>query len=98
MAADRPDKPAEEFPSNPWPLGVALTIFGVGVVLVAMGHWRRGPVVMAGALCVAAFLRLVLPARRAGLLVVRRRWVDVVGMLLLAGAIATLAMIVPGTA
>lgn len=94
MAAD---KPAEDFPSNPWPLGAALGLFAIGVVLVAMGHWRRGPVVMAAALGLAALLRLVLPARTAGLLVVRRRWVDVVAMLALGAAIATLAMVVPGT-
>lgn len=96
MAADRPDKPAEDLPSNPWPLAAALVLFSTGVVLVAMGHWRRGPVVMAAALGLAAFLRLVLPVRYAGLLVVRRRWIDVVGLLLLGGAIAVLAAIVPG--
>ena len=93
---DRPDKPADEFPSNPWPLLAALVIFAVAVVLITMGHWRRGPVVMAGALALAALLRLVLPDRLAGLLVVRRRWIDVVGMLLLGAAIAVLALVVPG--
>lgn len=94
--ADRPDKPAEELPSNPWPLVSVLGLFGVGVVLIALGHWRRGPVVMAAALALAATLRLTLPVRLAGLLVVRRRWIDVCVLVALAAGIAVLAMIVPG--
>lgn len=95
--ADRPDKPADELPGRPWPLAAVLAVFGVGVVLVALGHWRRGPVVMAAALALAAVLRLVLPVGVAGLLVVRRRWIDVTVLLALSAAIAVLAMIVPGT-
>lgn len=93
----RVDKPAHELPSNPWPLLSCLALFAFGVLLITMGHWRRGPVLMAASLVLAAMMRMVLPARVAGLLVVRRRWIDVVVMLLLAAAIAVLAMIVPGT-
>lgn len=93
---DRPDKPADELPSNPWPLLAGLLVFAVGIVLITMGHWRRGPVVMAAALGLSALLRLVLPVPLAGLLVVRRRWIDVTGMLLLGAAIAVLALVVPG--
>lgn len=94
---DRPDKPAEELPSNLWPLLLAVAVAVVGVVLISVGSWRRGPFVIAAALWLAAFLRLVLPDRIAGLLVVRRRWIDVAGMALLGAAIATLALVVPGT-
>lgn len=94
---DRPDKPAEELPSNLWPLLLAIVVALGGVVLIALGDWRRGPFVIAIALGLAAVLRLVLPDRIAGLLVVRRRWIDVVGMVLLGGAIAVLALVVPGS-
>lgn len=94
---DKPDKPAEELPSNLWPLLLAVAVAVAGVVLISLGSWRKGPVVIAAALWLAALLRLVLPDHVAGLLVVRRRWIDVVGMVALGGAIATLALVVPGT-
>lgn len=92
-----PDKRAEDLPRNPGPLLVAVVILLVGTVLVVMGHWRRGPVVMAGALALAALLRLTLSDEKAGLLVIRRRWVDVAVLLTMAFSIAVLALVVPGT-
>lgn len=93
--ADRRDLPADEFPSNPWPLLVVLTVLGVGLVFLGLGRWRSASLIIAASAGVAALLRLVLRARVAGLLVIRRRWVDVVGLAGMAAAIATLAMIVP---
>lgn len=93
--ADRRDLPADEFPSNPWPLMVVLAVLGVGAVLLAMGRWRSASLMIAASAALAALLRLVLRARVAGLLVVRRRWVDVVGLASMAAAIAILAWIVP---
>jgi uncharacterized YccA/Bax inhibitor family protein len=40
-------------------------------------HWERGTFVIAAAMLVAAVLRGALPAARAGLLMVRGRWWDV---------------------
>ena len=48
----------------------------VGIAIVSTGDWQLGIRFLAGALCVAAFLRLVLPARDAGMLAVRNRFVD----------------------
>ncbi len=93
--ADRRDLPADEFPSNPWPLAVVLAVLAFGLVLLGLGRWRSASLVIATAAGVAAVLRLVLRARVAGLLVIRRRWVDVVGLAAMAAGIATLAMIVP---
>ncbi len=93
--ADRRDLPADEFPSNPWPLMVVLAVLAFGLVLLGLGRWRSASLVIAAAAGVAAALRLVLRARVAGLLVIRRRWVDVVGLAAMAAGIATLAMIVP---
>ena len=51
------------------------------------GDWRLGIRCLAGGLCFAALLRLVLPARDAGMLAVRHRSFDA---LLLAGVGAAL--------
>jgi hypothetical protein len=67
-------------------LGV-LAAAGVGIAIVWSGDWRVGVRVIAGAVLFAALLRLVLPARDAGMLAVRKRWWDCV---MLAGVGATL--------
>ena len=64
-----------------------------GMTLIATEYWRRGLTIVAFAAVLAGFLRLVLPARRAGWLVVRTRTIDVlcfgsVGVALAAAAIA----------
>ncbi len=64
------------------PLLAALLAVSGGLLLVTLGHWRRGLVVIGVALMGTAALRLVLPLRRVGLLAVRSRWADV---LMLAG-------------
>lgn len=89
------DKPAESYPSNPWPLLLVLAAVAVGVVFAATGHWRRAALMVAGALMLGGFLRAVLPRRVAGLLVVRRRWVDVAVMAAFGVATAIVALVVP---
>lgn len=81
---------------NEVPVIVVLAIGAAGLLLVALGFWRRGLLVVAGGLLVAALLRLALPTRRAGLLAVRSKAIDVVvlggfgsGMLLLASVVPT---------
>lgn len=75
-------------------LGV-LAVVAAGLVLGAVRQWRAGALVIAAGLLLAAVLRLVLPARRAGLLVVRSRRLDVATLLLLGAALMTLASSVP---
>jgi hypothetical protein len=72
------------------PLLALIIAVGVGLLMVAFEHWRKGLVVAGIALCVAAVLRLLLPVRRMGFLAVRSRPVDV---LLLAGAGVALTVI-----
>jgi hypothetical protein len=75
-------------------LSVLLTV-GLGLLLVALEHWRKGLVVIGLALVGAALLRLLLPVRRVGFLAVRSRPVDVV---LLAGmglALTVIALAIP---
>lgn len=79
-----------------WPLGiVTLGLIG-SLVVVAADDFRRGALLFAGFVLLGAAFRLVLPSRRAGLLVLRGRTVDVSMMALLGLSIAVLAIIVPG--
>ena len=57
---------------------LVLATAAVGIVIVWTGDWRLGMRCLAGALCFAALLRLVLPARDAGMLAVRNRFFDAV--------------------
>lgn len=59
-----------------WPILTVAAIFGVALILVAAGFWRRGAFLIGVGVGVAAALRLVLPDDRAGLLVVRTKSLD----------------------
>jgi hypothetical protein len=78
-----------------WPL---LTVLGGGVVglgLVALDHFRIGALVLGVSVLFAALARLVLPARRVGLLVVRSRAFDVVVLTSMGTALVVFSIIVP---
>ena len=75
-----------------------LLILGVGAGGIAIawhGDWRLGIRCLAGGLCFAALLRLVLPARDAGMLAVRNRFFDVILLGGLGAAIFFLASTIP---
>jgi hypothetical protein len=57
---------------------VVLLISAAGLVVVAQGDWRAGVKMIGGSLVLAAVVRLLLPAKDAGMLAVRRRAIDVV--------------------
>lgn len=66
-----------------------------GIVLIVEYYWRKGALLIGGALLVAAVFRALLSPRRAGLLAVRGRAVDVLSytglgalILFVAGTIA----------
>ena len=61
-----------------WPILLVGLIFIAAFVLVVAGYWRRGALVIAIGVGVAAALRLALSDERAGLLVVRGRAIDFV--------------------
>jgi len=61
-----------------WLVAAALV---TGLVVIGFGDVRLGGLIAAGTLVVAALLRLTLPRRLAGGLVVRSRVVDVVFLL-----------------
>ena len=72
---------------------VAAALVGLGIVFV--GAWRTGLSWIGVGLLVAAFFRLVLSERGAGMLRVRRKWTDVL-MLTSAGvALIVLSVVVP---
>ena len=78
-----------------WPLVLVLTVAATGLWIVADDHFRRGTVVFALGVCLAALLRAVLPNGSAGLLQVRSRLVDVLTLAALGGATLVAALIVP---
>ena len=56
---------------------LALAATGIGYSAAVPRHWLRGVLLLAAAMVLAGVLRLLLPARQAGLLAVRGRVVDV---------------------
>jgi hypothetical protein len=78
-----------------WPL---LSVLGGGVVglaAVALDHFRTGCLLLGFSVLFAALARLLLPARRVGLLVVRSRAFDVLALAIMGVALVVLAIIVP---
>lgn len=78
-----------------WPIIVVLLGVVIALTLVALDYFRRGSVVLAGSVLLAAFLRTLLPDREAGLLVVRSRRVDVAVLGVLGALLAIFAFWVP---
>jgi hypothetical protein len=72
-----------------------LVVCGAGIAVVAGGDWRLGLRVLAAGLMFAAGLRLVLPARDAGMLAVRHRAIDVTVLAAMGGFIWFLAGDIP---
>lgn len=107
MTQERPAAPPAHHPADDrppirggwvgrqWPL---LTVLGGGVVgigLVATDHFRSGCLLLGISVLFASLARLVLPARRVGLLVVRSRAFDVLALTTMGVALVVLAIIVP---
>jgi hypothetical protein len=78
-----------------WPLLLVLAVVATSLAIVADNHFKRGTVLFALAICLAAFLRAVLPNGVAGMLQVRSRFVDVLTLAVLGGATLVAALIVP---
>lgn len=80
-----------------WPLLVVALGVLVGLVLALVGEdtWRPGCLVIGASLLAGGVVRLVLPARGAGLLEVRGKPFDVTVLLLVGAAVVVLALVVP---
>ncbi|ROR90170.1 DUF3017 domain-containing protein [Nocardioides aurantiacus] len=69
---------------------------GVGLLVVALGPWRRGVMLIGIALLVGAVMRTLLPENEAGMLRVRRsRWIDLVMLAGVGAALIVLAVVIP---
>ena len=71
---------------------LVLIVCAVGIVLITLYHWRRGAVLIGAALLLAALFRALLPDRRAGLLAVRGRPVDVLSYTALGACVLSVAV------
>lgn len=74
---------------------VQLVAVAVGLVLVVVGAWREGLLVIGGTFVVGALARLVVPADHVGMLRVRGKAFDVFWTAVLGGALLLLALVVP---
>lgn len=74
---------------------VVLAVVAAGLVLAATVGWQTGTRVLGLAFLLAAGLRLSLPARAAGWLVVRTRGLDAAVLLVLGVAMGALAETIP---
>lgn len=97
-----PDRPAPPILPRPvrrpvaeLPLAAVGAVVAAGLVVIYTHHFRLGSFVVALGVGFAAVLRLVLPVRRAGMLTVRSRPVDVAVLLSLSTAVLALAFVVP---
>lgn len=70
-------------------------MLSAGFVLVIFEYWRRGLVTVGVATILAGVLRLLLPARRVGLLSVRGRSFDVAAYLFLGVAVIAIGLAIP---
>lgn len=77
------------------PVLVVLGVVAAGLAAVALSAWQTGVLVIGLGLLLGAGLRLSLPARSLGLLVVRSRPIDAAVLLLLGFALVLLASTVP---
>ena len=68
----------------------------VGLVLVVVGPWRLGIVVIGGAFIVGALARSVVPIDHTGMLRVRGKAFDVFWTTTLGVALVVLALVIPG--
>lgn len=78
-----------------WPIGLVTAVLAAAALLVATNHFRRGTVLFAGGVLLAAGLRLLLSDDHAGLLRVRSKVLDVTTLVVLGLATGVLAIAVP---
>jgi hypothetical protein len=75
-----------------WPILTVGVFLLAAFGLVIAGYWRRGALVIAIGVGVAAVMRMVLSEDRAGLLVVRSRGIDFCTTAIVSAALAYIAL------
>ena len=78
-----------------WPITLVLAGVALAMIVIAFVSFRRGCVVLAATVLLAAFLRMFLTERDAGWLAVRSRIVDVAVLLTMGLGLAILSFWVP---
>lgn len=78
-----------------WPIIIVLLGVAIALAMIAADYFRRGSIVLAGSVLLAAFLRLLLPSKEAGMLVVRSKQIDVATLGALGIALTIFAFWVP---
>lgn len=78
-----------------WPLLVVLAVVAGGLAVVVLVGFAPGTLVIGFGLLLGGTLRLLLPVRRAGLLVVRSRPFDIAVLYVLGALLVLLAGAVP---
>lgn len=73
---------------------LVMAVAGVGLALLLV-NFRLGTLIFAASLVLALVLRIMLPTRQVGLLVVRNRVIDITVLSILAGGLMLLAVLVP---
>lgn len=89
------DEPLVDRVRDQWPLALVFVGVGAGLIIVALGPFRLGSVLVGTSVVFGAFLRAFLPRDTAGLLVVRSRTVDVTIMAVMGVALTLVAVLVP---
>jgi hypothetical protein len=79
----------------PFLLILAVLVAGFVFVRLAPQHWLRGVLIIGADVILAGVLRLALPARRAGILVVRSRVFDTIAYIGLGVLVITFAVALP---
>jgi Ca2+/H+ antiporter len=78
-----------------WPIALVMLGVVVSLILIALDAFRVGSILLAGSVLLAAFLRLLLPEKDAGLLAVRAKRIDVSVLVALGIALSILGFWVP---
>jgi hypothetical protein len=73
---------------------ISLGMVTGGIALVALDGWRAGVSTMGAAFVLAFIGRLVLPDDRAGMLAVRRRIIDLIGLATCGAALLVLVTLI----
>jgi hypothetical protein len=97
--AQQPERPPKTFVQQvlgQWPLASVLAGVVVGLVVVALTHWRAGSTLIGISITVGGLLRLM-PQQRVGLLAVRNRLLDSIVLLGVGIGITILAWSVPAS-
>ena len=89
------DQPLVQRAVDQWPLALVLIGVAVGLVVLALGSFRVGSVMVGASVIFAGALRTVLTHERAGLLAIRSRSLDLLTIYSLGIALTMFALLVP---